>query len=450
MISRPPAVAGMFYPSDPVNLRSSIEALLSMAPMPSARQPKALIVPHAGYIYSGATAASAYAMVAPWGKVIKRVVLLGPTHRVPVQGIAMPESSSFNTPLGDVPVDLDALSEIAGLPQVLGSELVHAQEHSLEVHLPFLQCILEDFSVVPLAVGNSPPEAVAEVIDKLWGGPETLIVVSTDLSHYQAYAQAKMMDEDTCRRILDFDAHLHTKQACGAYPVNGLLVAALRHRLEPELLSLCNSGDTAGDKERVVGYAAFAFTPPRPPKPRSELGRTLIKLARSAIAGQLGKPSSVVVVNLPELAKSGATFVTLSQNGKLRGCIGSLLAHRSLQEDVQANAIAAAFRDPRFPPLSPEELPYTRIEVSLLTPPEPIHFKDEADALAQLRPGVDGVIFTAGPHRSTFLPQVWEQLPKTRLFMEHLKVKAGLPADYWAEDVQLERYRVDKWKEETC
>ena len=177
-----------------------------------------------------------------------------------------------------------------------------------------------------------------------------------------------------------------------------------------------------------------------------ELGSTLLALARNAISGRFGL-GQIPADDCPELHKHGATFVTLTQRGDLRGCIGSLEAWRPLALDVQENAIGAAFRDPRFEPLTADELPITRVEVSLLTPAEPIFFTSEADALAQLLPNIDGVIFTAGQHRSTFLPQVWEQLPGPATFMAHLKQKAGLPANYWGSDVRLERYSVKKWKE---
>jgi len=180
-----------------------------------------------------------------------------------------------------------------------------------------------------------------------------------------------------------------------------------------------------------------------------DLGTTLLTVARNAIATRFGLPQASVAVDLPELSEKGATFVTLTQRGELRGCIGSLEAWRPLLDDVQENARNAAFRDPRFEPLSADELPVTRVEVSLLTPAEPLTFASEAGALAQLRPNVDGVIFTAGHHRSTFLPQVWEQLPEPAEFMARLKQKAGLPASYWGPDVQLQRYTVRKWKEPT-
>lgn len=256
---RPPAVAGMFYPGNPAVLQRTVDELLAAATPHPGAQPKALIVPHAGYIYSGSTAALAYAALAPWRDTIRRVVLLGPTHRVAVAGLALTEADALATPLGTVAVDAAAVAEIAGLPQVVASDRVHAQEHSLEVHLPFLQRALDDFRIVPLAVGHAAPEDVAEVLDRLWGGPETLIVISSDLSHFLPYAAANQVDRDTCAHILQLDAHIHPEQACGAYPMNGLLIAARRRGLVPTLLHRCNSGDTAGDRSRVVGYAAFAF-----------------------------------------------------------------------------------------------------------------------------------------------------------------------------------------------
>lgn len=256
---RPPAVAGMFYPASAATLQADVDRLLAAAPIPAMAQPKALIVPHAGYIYSGPTAARAYAALAPWRATIRRVVLLGPTHRVAVRGLALPASDAFATPLGEVRIDVAARAALADLPQVVVSDPAHAQEHSLEVHLPFLQRALDDFSLLPLAVGQASPEAVAEVLERLWGGPETLLVISSDLSHFLPYATAQQVDGVTCRHILDLATDIDPHQACGAFPVNGLLLAAQRHGLRPTLLDLCNSGDTAGDRQRVVGYAAFTF-----------------------------------------------------------------------------------------------------------------------------------------------------------------------------------------------
>lgn len=259
---RPAAVAGSFYPDRPEQLAEEVRSLLQAAAMhepASPSPPKALIVPHAGYIYSGPIAASAYALLAPWRNVIQRVVLIGPVHRVPVRGLALPQSGGFETPLGVVPLDTEAMLGLARLPQVSQSAAAHAWEHSLEVQLPFLQQALGAFSLVPLAAGDATPDEVAGVLDALWGGQETLIVISSDLSHYLPYATAKQFDESTAEAILQLRLPLNHEQACGGTPINGLLLEAKRRHLRPELLDLRNSGDTAGDRNRVVGYGAFAF-----------------------------------------------------------------------------------------------------------------------------------------------------------------------------------------------
>jgi len=258
---RPAAVAGYFYPAEAGALARNVSALLAGArPVVGATTaPKAIIVPHAGYVYSGPVAARAYAALQCARDRIRRVVLLGPTHRVPVRGLAVPAAVAFASPLGIVPLDRDAIAGLADLPQVVVSDRVHADEHSLEVHLPFLQRVVAEFRLVPLAVGHASPAEVAEVLDRLWGGTDTLIVVSSDLSHYLPYAVARDVDRQTVDAILHLDAVLDHEQACGGTAVNGLLLAARRRELQPRLLDLRNSGDTAGDRNRVVGYCSIAF-----------------------------------------------------------------------------------------------------------------------------------------------------------------------------------------------
>jgi hypothetical protein len=445
---RPAAVAGMFYPGNPIELQRTVADLLAhAAPSEPMRSIKALIVPHAGYVYSGPVAASAYARLAKLRGRIRKVVLLGPTHRVYVRGLALPEADRFATPLGEVPMDREGMQRLGGLPQVVGSAAAHQMEHSLEVQLPFLQQVLGDFQLLPLAVGEATAAEVADVLETVWGDDETLIVISSDLSHFLPDALARKMDGGTVDAILALNPHLSHEQACGATPVNGLLLAARKHGLHPVVLDVRNSSDTAGDPDRVVGYAAFAFTAGSDAdQPDAEKGATLLKLARSEIASKLGQPAAKPV-EADWLRKPGASFVTLTRQGELRGCIGTLEAHRSLAVDVRENAVAAAFRDPRFMPLSLDEFGDIRVEVSLLSPTEPLEVASEADALARLRPNVDGVVFEYGHYRSTFLPQVWEQLPEPAEFLAHLKRKAGLSMDFWSESVRLSRYTVSKWKE---
>ena len=444
---RPAAVAGMFYPGNAAVLARDVASMLGSAQSALLR-PKALIAPHAGYIYSGPVAATAYTLLRPLKDTITRVILLGPVHRVWVQSLALPGVDSFQTPMGNIPIDKAAVAQIQALPQVETNLAAHAQEHSLEVHLPFLQSVLGSFKLLPLAVGGATPDQVAEVLELLWGGPETLIVVSSDLSHYLPYQEARDTDRHTVDAMLHLDPHLASEQACGAHPVNGLLLTAKRKGLTPHLLDLRNSGDTAGDKSRVVGYAAIAFTEPERNKAAiPDKGQVLTSMARASIAAKL-KGESLSVPYPDWLKENGATFVTLTQHGQLRGCIGSLEAHRPLGQDVLENARSAAFRDPRFPPLNAEELDRTQVEVSILSKAQPIQFKDEADLIRQLRPGVDGIVLEQGNHRATFLPQVWDQLPEPQMFMAQLKRKAGLATDFWADDMRVSRYTVEKYKEQ--
>lgn len=256
---RPPAVAGLFYPAGAGQLAHDVRQMLNFA-YPHHLHAKALIVPHAGYVYSGAIAATAYATLRPIAARIRRVVLLGPTHRVAVRGLALPGADAFDTPLGRVMIDTEAANALSRLPQVCVNAQTHADEHSLEVQLPFLQCVLPDFTLLPLAVGMASSEEVAEVLESLWGGEETLIVISSDLSHYLPYKSCQQVDQQTVQAILNLEQPIPHDRACGGTPVSGLIIAARHHHLSPHLLDLRNSGDTAGTRDQVVGYAALAFT----------------------------------------------------------------------------------------------------------------------------------------------------------------------------------------------
>jgi len=256
MAIRAPAVAGMFYPDHPAHLRRDLEQMLGDEPAEAAA-PKAVIVPHAGYVYSGPVAASVYRRLASARSTITRVVLLGPAHRVYLEGMALPDVTGFATPLGQIPLDRPAMEAVSALPGVTWSNAAHACEHSLEVQLPFLQMVLDDFRLVPVVVGRCDADRVARVIDALWGGPETLVVVSSDLSHFLPYNRAREVDGNTCRRILGKTSSLSGEEACGAYVINGLMRSQHCQDLVVEAVDLRNSGDTAGDKHRVVGYGAF-------------------------------------------------------------------------------------------------------------------------------------------------------------------------------------------------
>lgn len=457
--------------ADPALLAREVDLYLQPAGPPEAHQrcPKALIAPHAGHIYSGRTAGRAYALVRPFGQLgsgrIRRVVLIGPAHRVYVKGIALPGVDAYATPLGQVPIATLGALALADLPFVATRPDVHAPEHSLEVHVPFLQRALGRFELLPLVVGDATPAQVTQVIERLWGGQDVLWVISTDLSHFHGYDEANAIDAASCAQVLALDGRLDHDQACGATPVNGLLALARQKGLRIEQIERCNSGDTGANtpqgRERVVGYASFALyedagspatVDPRAPRHgvEAEQGTRLVRLARAALNAAVGAPVSAEPP-VADLQAPGAAFVTLTQAGQLRGCIGSLQARRPLAEDVRDNAVAAALHDPRFAPVSASEAPALRVDVSVLTPARPLPFVNQAHALWQLQPGLDGVVFECSHQgrlfRSTFLPQVWEQLPNVVTFMAHLKAKAGLPQDFWSPEVRLSIYRVQKFLE---
>ncbi len=257
---RPAAIAGMFYPDDKHELHRYLTKLLQQTKPTTPLHPKAIIVPHAGYIYSGPVAASAYHLLQPYRTIIKRVVLLGPSHHVPLFGLAASSADYFTTPLGDIAIDVMSTHSALQLPQVKLMNEAHALEHSLEVQLPFLQAVLNSFTLVPLVVGEATADEVSEVLELLWGGDETLIVISSDLSHYHDYHTAQKMDRATSNAIEQLHPEaLHHDDACGRHPVSGLLLLAKQKGLHATTVDLRNSGDTAGSKDQVVGYGAYVF-----------------------------------------------------------------------------------------------------------------------------------------------------------------------------------------------
>lgn len=449
MTSRPAAMAGSFYPAQASELKALLHQYLNDTQTTS-EAPKAIIVPHAGYIYSGPVAATAYARLKSVRRQIKRAVLLGPAHRIAVHGLATVSVDQFVTPLGSIPIDTDAIQKVRGLPQVTTCDEAHAQEHSLEVHLPFLQTCLQDFQLVPFVVGDTSAHEVAELLETLWGGEETLIVISSDLSHFLGYKAARKRDRITSEHItrLEYEK-LSYQDACGRNPISGLLHLARKHGYGIETIDLRNSGDTAGNKRRVVGYGSYILTlPVIAGRYTWGEGQQLIEIAHQSILHGLkhSQPLPVEADKYPgHLHHKRATFVTLKKHAQLRGCIGSLDAKRSLADDVSENAYAAAFQDPRFPALRSEEMDELEIHISILTPTSPIRFSSEQDLIRQLRPGVDGLILEDDGRHGTFLPSVWKSLPEKEQFWRELKRKAALPYEHWSTTLRVYRYETQSF-----
>lgn len=458
---RSAAVAGLFYSDTAVDLRQDIETCLSAGRQhchPVRGIARAYIVPHAGHMFSGLTAGTAYAHIQDQlcntDLSAERVVLIGPAHRLAVEGACLPATRSYQTPMGMLRADQAFIDQLDQLPFVSTNEAAHEQEHSLEVQFPFLQVVLPDVPVVPLLVGRTSPAEVASLVETALDSQGTILLISSDLSHFLPDAQARDIDQRTIDAICNLEPEaLDSAAACGALPIAGLLMYARQRGLQPQVLHQCNSGDFNGDRRRVVGYASLAFVEyqSRTEAATDPDSRVLCGLARAAIASQLGISAPQIAdrdtEHLPWLQQPGASFVSLQLGGQLRGCIGSIIAHRALREDIQHNARAAAFADPRFPALSRAEYPQISIEVSLLTPMESIECRTREELFAQLEPGIHGLLIEYGTHRGVFLPQVWEQLPEHRVFLRELLHKAGLDDTQDIAGLQASRFRIEKHPE---
>ena len=411
--------------------------------------PKALIAPHAGYVYSGPIAGSAYATIEPLRDRIERVVLIGPSHRVAFRGLALSSAAVWRTPLGDVPLDRAGAAALEKLPQVRVFDAAHAEEHSLEVQLPFLQETLGSFLLLPLVAGDATPQEVAQVLERAWGGPETLIVVSSDLSHYYDYATARSLDRVTTRRDRGASRR-RARRAERVRPRAGARAARRRARARSRRAHArpAQLGRHGGSARSRGGLRGVCVRVSRRDGNLGTRAATLLHVARASIEHVLrtGRPLEVDVEEFsPALREPRASFVTLrSGDGALRGCIGELEPRRALVASVADRARAAAFGDPRFPPLRADELDALAIHVSVLLPLAPIDARSEAELVAQLRPGVDGLLIDDGVRRATFLPAVWNSLPDPHAFLRALRRKAGMPAGDWPATLRAWRYEVEE------
>jgi AmmeMemoRadiSam system protein B/AmmeMemoRadiSam system protein A len=459
---RQPAVAGVFYPAQAAALRDTVADLLAQSPDSPPRpyraeQVRALIVPHAGYRFSGACAARAYALLRPLRGTITRLVLVGPSHRFAFRGIAQCSYQAYQSPLGLLPVDDVARQMLADLPEVVSEDRAHGDEHALEVHLPFIQETLGMVSLVPLVVGGVSQAALVRVLAALVDDPGTFVLISSDLSHFLSETQAHALDHKTTEAIVHLETSFLADEnsACGRAPIAALLQVAIQRGWQAETLMTCTSAPVNGDAQRVVGYGAWAFWQPSAQQAEdhaeailSAHGAAMEQAARRSIEqGFAGRRAiSVQAAALPSALRApGACFVTLYQEGRLRGCVGSLRAWRRLDDDLVENAYKAAFADRRFPPVTVKDWPSIALSITLLTPAQPLVLTSRADLLARLRPGVDGLILQEGAARAIFLPMVWEHLPSAEEFLAHLLLKAGLAADHWSPELRAFCFTSRSW-----
>ena len=448
----PPQVAGAFYPGGRDECAETVMRCLGRARATPPMDPKVIVAPHAGHVYSGEVAATVFAPLAARRRTIRRVVVVGPAHRSGFDGLATTSTDAWATPLGTVPVDWPAIAPPLSMPGFRVLDAVFTGEHSLEVHLPFLQQVLDDFTIVPILVGAASHAAVERVLARVWGGPETLVLISTDLSHFHDYETARRLDGATAQRIeLMRPDEIDGEGACGHRGLRGALARARVLDLRVTALDVRNSGDTRGGRNRVVGYGAFAMEYTGAARVSDEDRARLIAAARASLAFGVENgraPKATLGAGLsPSLTAMRASFVTLKIGDNLRGCVGSVGARRPLLVDVAANAYKAGFADPRFGPLTREEIQSLTIDIAVLSTPRPIRFTDEADLLRQVRPDVDGLILEAGDHRSVFLPSVWDRFPKPEAFVKQLKRKAGLAPDDWSDELRVFRYAAERFRE---
>ena len=482
------AVAGLFYPRHEDDLAKTVDGYLNAAKPEPIKNLRGLVCPHAGYEYSGATAAVGYKLLA--GRDVRTVIVMAPSHYAAFQGAAIPDVEAYETPLGMVPLspkaaELGRLAPFVVNPPckvsrppreqwlrapkelpAFGEDTPYTWEHAAEVQLPFLQRTLKDFDIVPVVFGNPSapeevavdPEEVARVLLKHLDD-KTLLVASSDLSHFHAYEIAKGLDTTCCQAICSLNTEwMERQEACGKGPILALMHVARNKGWKAKLLDYRNTGDATGDKSRgVVGYAAVAFYDPRGAvdaqrtpdqashgapgtlwvrqgKPTAEQQEFLLDLARRTLSETVNykRFPQVDAAEVPnELTESRACFVTLTKAGQLRGCIGDIFPRRPLYQAVVYSAAAAAMADQRFLPVRPDELDQIEIEISLLSLPTPLELKSPEELLDKLRPGIDGVVLRLGQRQATYLPQVWKQIPGKEEFLGQLAEKAGLERSEW-------------------
>jgi hypothetical protein len=470
---RVPAVAGLFYPAEAPVLSKTIHELLASAPSHYIPRLRGLICPHAGYEFSGQTAACAYKTLP--GRDVQTVIVMGPSHYASFQGVSLPNADAYQTPLGVVPISEKAKQLVGTVPFVQeplclverppwwthspkpapapGEDTPETWEHSVEVQVPFLQETLTHFKILPIIFGEVDPEQVAKALagqidDK------TIIVASSDLSHYYPYAVAKDLDNRCIQAILRLDIDdMKTQEACGKLPILTLMHLAREKGWKAQLLDCRNSGDVTGEKDRVVGYGAIAFYEPVPETYGDLEKKFLLNLARTTLAGVATNPDwsgpELSAKDVPpKLTETKACFVTLTEHGELRGCIGHIFPQEPLYLAIEDNARSAATRDPRFLRVQPDEVDKIKIEISVLTEPQPLRFNSPEDLLGKLQPYNDGVVLKIGPRGATFLPQVWEQIPDKVEFLNQLSEKAGCEPSAWrGKETSVSIYHVEAFEE---
>lgn len=438
---RPAAVEGKFYPSSKDEISSQLALFSQNGKKDYSCFSRAIIVPHAGYIYSGQLAYEGFQYL---DKNAKNVFIIAPPHYVPVKNTAISSFEKWETSLGQIEVNQEINEEMI---EKFGCEFeddAFENEHSAEVQVPFIQKLLPHAKIVPILAGHNK-EKVKEIIKHYWKDPKNAFVISSDLSHFYPSKEAKKIDGMTAEMIETKDMERFSpEQACGSVGVFALTAFAKEEGFSLIRVGLINSGDVVGDNSRVVGYGSwFLYEGEKSAFIKKYFSDFVIDVCKKSILARLNKEITKFENYPAVFDESGACFVTLEKNGDLRGCIGSIIAHRTLIEDLATNAQNSAFSDPRFAPLLKDEFEQLSIDVSLLSAPEKMDFEDEDDLLSQIKPFVDGIIIKDGGYQAVYLPSVWEQLPEKAMFLNSLKIKAGMTPKHFSETFEAYRFTTE-------
>lgn len=441
-----PSVAGSFYSSDKHELLENIHSFTENNIKDYNVSTRAIIVPHAGYYYSGQVASEAFQYL---DKKAKNIFIFAPVHQVAVSDVALSGFDKWLTPLGEISLNQELNQELIHKFACEYIDLAFENEHSIEVQVPFIQSTHHSAKIVPVLVGGASSRRIADIIEHFWGNPDNAFVISSDLSHFYNSSEARKIDSLTAEMIESLDIEkFHPQQACGSIGVCALVDFAKDNNFSLVRIDMRNSADVTGETQRVVGYGSwFLLEGSKSKFIKKHFSKLMIDICRKSIeAGLNNKRIDLVdeVEDIPAvLDELGACFVTLEIKGMLRGCIGSIIAHQSLLDDLIKNAHNAAFSDTRFTPLTKEEFKEIDISVSLLSPPTKMDFEDEQDLLNQIKPFTDGIIIKDGVHQAVYLPSVWEQLPDKVTFLNSLKEKAGLGPSYFSKSFEAYRFTAE-------
>ena len=445
MKTKSPSSAGKFYTDNKEELSTQLNNFIKNSKKTCEYSSRAIIVPHAGYVYSGELAAKGFEYL---DKTAKNIFIIAPPHYVSVKDVSLSSYDFWETPLGKIEVNQKINDELIEKFDCKFQDDAFEQEHSTEVQVPFIQKLFHDVKIIPILTSNY--KKVSEIINYYWENSENAFVISSDLSHFNHSNEAKRLDEITAQMI-EFNAteNMNPAQACGACGIKALDDFAKTRKYSLIRIGMYNSGDVTNDHSRVVGYGSwFLYDGKKNTFLKKYYSKLILDICKKSILSGLdGKKISIdgVPAVFDEI---GASFVTLEKNNNLRGCIGSIIAHRKLMQDLIHNAQSSAFSDPRFPPLEKEEFNKLSINVSLLSDPEKMTFKDEDDLIEQIKPFDDGIIIKDGNYQAVYLPSVWEQIPDKKLFLKSLKIKAGMPPEHFSKNFEAFRFYTEYIKED--